>query len=171
MIKIIGSIDNAAIHNNIYYLTFADREIYQFLTMDSKERRKDLFQTQMANPDRMIPVEGTISNYNVTQEEVAELVDENLARGKEIEKNLETRLKETNPSYKIIPYSDVKDVELSNGDALALPHLLLQTNDEKIKYHLISGNFRGRGKLPDETFSKYENILMQAFGTLLKVKK
>jgi len=58
----------------------------------------------MGNPDRMMPVGGAISNYKVTQEESASLVQENIQRGKEIEDNLESKISEIPSKYTVIPF-------------------------------------------------------------------
>lgn len=166
MIKVIGSIDNAAIFNTTYYLIFTNDEIYQFMTMSGKERRSDLLQQQLGNPTSMIPV----TNYRATQNEVTMLVMENIRRGQEIEDNLESKIKEVPPNYTVIPYSTVEEVELSAGNLFSLPHLLMHLNGNKIKYHLVRENFKGRGKLADKTFSEYENILRTAFESKLTVK-
>ena len=170
MIKVIGAIDNATVWNTTYHLIFTNEEIYQFLTMEGKEQRSDLIRTQISNPYRMIPLGGTVSNYKVTQEEVSWLIDENLRRGKEIEENLDSKIKEVPPKFTVIPYSSVDKVELTNGTPLSLPHLLLDSDGKKIKFHLVHNNFKGRGKLNEDIFLSYENILKEAFGDKLNVK-
>ena len=166
MIKVIGAIDNASIFNTTYYLIFTDQEIYQFMTMEGREKRSDLLQQQLSNPTYMIPV----TNYKATQNEVIMLVMENIRRGKEIEENLESKIKDVPPNYTVIPYSTVEEAELSSGNLFSLPHLLLHVKGKKIKYHLVRENFKGRGKLADATFSEYEDILKTAFGSKLIIK-
>ena len=170
MVKIIGSIDNAAHMNDTYYLIFTDNEMYQFLTMSAKERLSDMWHTTMSNPERMAPVVGNYSNYKVTQEETENIVMENAKRGKEIEDNLETKLSEVPPQYTVIPYSTVDKAELSGGTVVSLPEILLHANGKKLKFHLVRCNFHGRGKLTDEIFSQYKETLTTAFGSKLKVK-
>ena len=170
MIKVIGAIDNASLWNTTYHLIFTQEEIYQFLVMDKKERRSDLFYTSMENPTRLMPVAGEISNYKVTKDEVKSLIAENLKRGKEIEANLESKLKEVPPKFKAIQCSSIDKVELTNGNPFSLPELLLESKGEKIKFHLVHNNYQGRGKLQDEIFSSYENILREIFCDKLKVK-
>ncbi|ARD85537.1 hypothetical protein FAD_1696 [Ferroplasma acidiphilum] len=170
MVKIIGSIDNAAHMNDTYYLIFTDNEMYQFLTMSAKERLSDMWHTTMGNPERMAPVVGNYSNYKVTQEEAENIVMENARRGKEIEDNLETKLSEVPPQYTVIPYSTVDKAELSGGTVVSLPEILLHANRKKLKFHLVRCNFHGRGKLTDEIFSQYKETLTTAFGSKLKVK-
>ena len=84
MVKIIGSIDNAAHMNDTYYLIFTDNEMYQFLTMSAKERLSDMWHTTMSNPERMAPVVGNYSNYKVTQEETENI---HIRRSKETVEN------------------------------------------------------------------------------------
>lgn len=171
MVNIIGSIDNAALRFTTYHLIFTDDGILQFLIMKGKERRSDLYHANMSNPERLIPVAGYVSNVRVTQEETAKMSQENLERGQEIEGNLESKLRENPPQYTTIPYSSIRQVELTNGSAVSLPHILLRVEGKKLKFRLIRNNFSGRGRLPDEVFSNYENTLSTAFGTLLIVKK
>ncbi|QRF76539.1 hypothetical protein Thermo_02065 [Thermoplasmatales archaeon] len=170
MVTVIGSIDNAASLDTTYHLIFTDNELYQFLVMKARERISEEWKAQMNNPDRMIPIAGYVSSYKVTQEETEQIVQQNILKGKEIEDNLETKIREVPPQYRVIPFSTVEQVELSNGNGVSLPHLLLRVNGKKLKFHLISCNFRGRGKLSDEIFSQYEGTLRTAFGSLLKVK-
>ncbi len=170
MITVIGSIDNASIWDTTYHLIFTKEEIYQFLVMDKKERFSDLYYSYMDNPLRMAPVEGEISSYKVNQDAVRNLVTENLERGKEIEANLESKLKEVPPKFTVIQCSSIDRVELTNGTPFSLPHLLMESKGEKIKFNLVHNNFKGRGKLQDEVFLSYENILREIFGDKLTVK-
>lgn len=171
MVRVKGAIDNAAIWNTSYHLVFSDSELYQFLTMDGKERRGDLYSASMSNPVRMVPVAGLYSSYNTMKGAVQEVVNENIKRGREIEANIEAHLKEEPPNYTIIRYDEVKKAELSRGSAVSLPHLLLQTKKEKLKFHLVHSNYQGKGALPDDVFSSYENLLREAFQEKLTVKK
>lgn len=170
MVKVIGSIDNASIWNTTYHLIFTDSELYQFLVMTGRERISENWKAEMSNPDRMIPIEGYVSNYKVTQEETELIAQQNIMKGQEIEDNLETKIKEEPSQYTVIPFSMVEEVELTNGNAVSLPHLQLRVKEKKLKFHLVRCNFRGRGKLTDEIFSQYEGTLKTAFGSLLKVK-
>lgn len=170
MSKILGSIDNARKGHPTYHLIFTDSELYQFLVMKGKERILDVWKAQMSNPNRMIPVEGYVSNYKVTQEEIEQIAQQNVMKGKEIEDNFEKKIKEVPPQYTVIPYSTIDQVELFSGDLFSLPHILLQAKGKKLKFNLVAYNFQGRGKLPDEVFSRYETVLRTAFGDLLKVK-
>ena len=104
MPQIIGSIDNAVHSNATYYLIFTENEIYQFLTMDSRERRSDLYHAQMGNPYVLLTGGGGPAGYKINQDEIASILQENLARGKEIEKNFESKINETPHSYEVIPY-------------------------------------------------------------------
>ncbi len=171
MVNIIGSIDNAALRFTTYHLIFTDDAILQFPVMKNRERLSDISLARMSNPKRMIPVVGAVSDYRVTQEEMAHILQENLERGHEIERNLESKLRENPPQYTTIPYSSIRQVELTNGNAVSLPHILFRMEGKKLKFHLVGYNFSGRGRLPDEVFSNYENTLSKAFGTLLIVKK
>lgn len=171
MVNIIGSIDNAAIWNTTYHLIFSDNEMYQFLVMTGKEKRSDLFQTQMDNPYRLIPVEGVASNYSVTKQEVEQLTLECLAKGQEIEKNIDKYIGESPPQYSVIEYMDIKSAELSSGTAFSLPHFEIETSKGRIKFHLVHNNFEGRGKLPDNVFSGYSSTLEAALGDKLATKK
>lgn len=170
MIRIVGSIDNAAKENETYHLIFTDSNLYQFLVMKLRERMSEEWKAGMSNPTRMVPVYDYVSNYKVTKEETEQIAQQNIVKGKEIEDNLETKIKEVPPQYTVIPYSAIKQVELSSGDAFSLPHILFHVNGKKLKFKLVAYNFQGRGKLPDEVFSRYENVLKTAFGDLLKVK-
>ncbi len=172
MPQIIGSIDNAVpVHSHeTYYLIFTDIEIYQFMTMNSREKRYDLYHAQMSNPNLMLTGGIGMTGYRLTQDEVATILQENIARGQEIEKNFESKIKETPHGYEVIPYSTVSQAELTNGTLVTLPHLLLHTEHKEIKFHLVHDNYKGRGRLSDETFSKYEEVLRNAFGSALLVK-
>ena len=170
MTSIIGSIDNAAILNTQYYLIFTESEVLQFEMMSGKERRRDIYTTQMSNSLRMVPVAGEITTYNVTKEELIKLVDDNISRGKEIEQNIENILKEQPPKFVSLPYGDIHRVELSNGTPFTLPHLIMDLKLKKLKFHLVRKCYEGRGKLPDEVFNSYESTLKEAFGDIVSVK-
>ena len=168
--RIIGSIDNAVIWNSTYHLIITQDEILKFKIMDSEEKLLDLYDTQMENPKRFIPVEGEISNYNITREEVQNIIQENLMRGKEIEENLD-KIMEDKPNYlEIILNSSIEAVTLSNGTAVTLPHVEFKLTRGHLKFHLNHSNHQGRGKLPEDVFAKYEDALKEAFGEKLNVK-
>ena len=145
MREIIGSIDNANIGNTHYYLISSENEMYQFLTIEGKEVRSELFHAQMSNPDRMIPLEGTISDYMVAKDATKAVIQRSLKLGKDIEQNLDARLSETPPNYVGIPSSAVTGVELSKGNDFSLPHSIIRLNEKKLKFHLVRCNFSGRG--------------------------
>ena len=170
MTNIIGSIDNAGVWNTTYHLIFTDDCILQFMTISAKDRRSDLFNAQMSNSMRMVPIAGTISNYSVTKQEVIDLINESERIGKQIEENLNEHLTKNPPDYTRIPYNEVISVQLSDGTPVTLPHVIFETERGKIKFHLLHSNFQGRGKLPDDVFSRYRETLTRAFGTKLKVK-
>ena len=170
MVNIIGSIDNAAIRNTTYHLIFSDNELYQFLVMTGKEKRSDLFMAQMANPNRLLPVEGAVSNYTTTKQEVEQLSIECISKGQEIEKNLDKYIHENPPKYSVIEYTDIKNVELTSGNAFSLPHVEFDTTKGEIKFHLVHSNFQGRGKLPDDIFNGYLRTLKASLADKLVVK-
>ncbi len=170
MVKVIGSIDNALIWNTTYHLVFSDSELLKFKVMEGAERFLDIYDTQMSNSSRMIPVEGEISNYRVTREEVKNILKENEMRGSDIEKNLDKILDDSPGYLERIPYTSIRAAELSNGNSLSLPHLELKIEGGHMKFHLNHSNYQGHGKLPEEIFSNYENTLKQALGDKLKVK-
>ena len=170
MVNVIGSIDNAAIWNMTYHLIFSDNEIYQFLVMTGKEKRSDLFMAQMANPNRLLPVDGYISSYKTTKEEVEMLTFECISRGHEMEKNIDKYTHENPPNYSVIEYADIKSVEMSPGNPFSLPHVEFETSNGKIKFHLVHRNYQGRGKLPDDIFNSYLSTLKAALGDKLVIK-
>ena len=170
VVKVIGSIDNANIGNTAYHLIFTDSEVYQFLLMKGREKVSEVWKAEMGNPNRMVPIAGYVSNIKVLKQVSEEIVNQNITKGKEIEDNLETKIKEMPPQYTVIPLSTVSEVELTNGNVVSLPHLILHVNGRKLKFHLVRCNFSGRGKLSDEIFSQYEGTLRTAFGSLLKVE-
>ena len=170
MPNIKGSIDNAAIWNTTYHLIFSDNEMYQFLVMTGKEKRSDLFMAQMANPNRLLPVEGAVSNYTTTKQEVEQLTFECISKGQEIEKNLDKYIHENPPKYSVIEYANIKCVELSSGNAFSLPHVEFETSNGKIKFHLVHSNYQGRGKLPEDIFNSYLSTLKLVLGDKLVVK-
>ena len=69
MPQIIGSIDNAVpVHSHeTYYLIFTDIEIYQFMTMNSREKRYDLYHAQMSNPNLMLTGGIGMTGYRLTK--------------------------------------------------------------------------------------------------------
>lgn len=168
--RIIGSIDNAVIWSTTYHLIFMGGEMLKFKVMGTEERLLDLWNTQMSNPNRIIPVEGQISNYNVTREEVGRIIQENIIRGKEIEENLDKILEEKPDYLEEIPYSSINSVILTNGSPITLPHVQFKLNNGHLKFHLIHDNYHWRGKLEKDIFSNYTNTLSEAFGDLLSLK-
>ena len=144
--------------------------MYQFLVMTGKEKRSDLFQSQMANPSRLIPVEGVVSNYTTTKQEVEQLTFECILKGQEIEKNLDKYIHENPPKYSVIEYPEIKSVELYSGNVFSLPHVEFETSNGKIKFHLVHSNYQGRGKLPEDIFNSYLSTLKLVLGDKLVVK-
>jgi hypothetical protein len=170
MAEIIGSIDNAVHQNKTYYLIFADNEMYQFMTMDSREKRSELYHAQISNPYLMLTGGGGLQGYKITQDTVASIIQENISKGQEIEKNFESKRSEIPPQYTLIPYSAINQVELTNGTLVTLPHVLFKMGEKNLKFHLVHDNYKGRGKLSDDIFSKYEEVLRKAFESALIVK-
>lgn len=171
MATITGSIDNAGIWNSNYHLVFTEHELIQFVVMTGRERVSDIYHADMANPSRMVPVAGAVSNYSTTRNEIQAIVAENVRRGKEIEENLDEKMKGDPSSFTRIPYENIDSVEISNGSALALPHLIIKTGRRSVKFHLLHNNYQGRGRLDGETFSSYRNTLERVFGEKLNVKQ
>ncbi|MGP6238895.1 hypothetical protein ACNF40_00565 [Cuniculiplasma sp. SKW4] len=168
--RIIGSIDNAVMWSATYHLIFIDGEMLKFKVMGTEERVLDIWNTQMTNANRIIPVEGQISNYNMTKEEVEKIIQENLIRGKEIEENLD-KILEDKPDYlEEIPYSSINSVILTNGSLITLPHVEFRCANRHLKFHLAHDNYHGRGKLEKDVFTNYTNTLRESFGDLLYVK-
>jgi len=172
MVNIIVTIDNAVQRDETYCLIFTDNEIYQFLTMDRKEKLSDVWHADMNNPERMAPVVGYVSNVKVMQEDNKNISIENAKRAKEIEDNLEEKINEIPPKYTVIPYSNVDKAEFNGGTVVSIPHIILHVNGKKLKFHLVEYNFKGGSKLPDKdkTFSEYESAMKTAFGSKLEVK-
>jgi hypothetical protein len=171
MVKIIGSVDNAATVRGIYHLIFTDDGIYVFMTMSRRESMSKMWHAQMSNPARLVPVTGAASNYEVSKEETMLLITENLERGKEIEQNLETKLNENPDGYELIEYTSISSIELDAGNLLKTPELLIRAAGKRFKFHLTGYNFQGSGKLPEEILSGYENTLKMAVGDRLVVKR
>ena len=170
MARILGSIDNAAIWSTQYHLIFTETAVFQFELMSGKDWRKEMFYTQMSNPMRMVPVAGEVSSIQIGREESERMIEQDAAQGKEIEQNFDKIVSEGTVKFTKIEYGDINYVELSNGTPLSLPHLILQTKPEKLKFHLIRNSYKGKGSLPEDVFSSYANTLKQAFGDSVKIK-
>ncbi len=171
MVSIVGSIDNAGIWNTQYHLIFTENEIFQCLVMTGKERVSDIYKAGMSNPKRMVPVAGQASNYSVTKQEIQMIVDENIRRGKNLETNLEEKIRENPSAFQRIPYENINGAELANGSPLSLPHLLLKVGHKSLKFHLLHNNYQGRGKLDENTFNAYRETLSKALGEKLVIKE
>ncbi len=170
MAKIIGSIDNAGQLKGIFYLIFTEDEMLKFETMSSKERRFELYQARMSNSMRMVPVAGDVTSYNIMKETVENMIVENIGWGQDIEKDLDEYLQKPPPEFERFSYDDITSVELSGGTAVTLPHLIFKLSDNHEKFHLLHGNFKGRGKIEDDVFKKYEDVLKEALPGKLEVK-
>lgn len=170
MTEVIGSIDNAVNMKGVYCLIFIPGEMLKFEIMSNKERRFEMYQTRMMGGISALPLEGGLNSYNVTKERMENMNLENIGRGQDIEKNLDSYLEKKPAEYENFPYENIIEAELSSGTTFTLPHVIFRLKDEHMKFHLVHGNFSGRGKIPEEVFKKYEDILRITLNDRLNVK-
>lgn len=90
--------------------------------------------------------------------------------GSELKKPLQIQFRESQ-WYSRINYEDVISAKPSEETPFTLPHLILETKTDKIKFRLIHSNYQGRGKLPDDVFSSYRATSFRAFGQKLTVSR
>ena len=170
MTEVIGSIDNAVNMKGVYCLIFIPGEMLKFEIMSNKERRFEMYQTRMMGGISALPLEGGLNSYNVTKERMENMNLENIGRGQDIEKNLDSYFEKKPAEYENFPYENIIEAELSSGTTFTLPHVIFRLKDEHMKFHLVHGNFSGRGKIPEEVFKKYEDILRITLNDRLNVK-
>lgn len=168
---IIGSIDNASFEGNRYYLIFTKEKLLQFLTMDRNEIHSGVVLSSNSNPRRFSSVAGSMFNYYSNENDVEIIIEENIKRGQEIENHLEEKLNESPPQYTSLEYSSISMVKLSNGGYFSLPRITFYYGKKKLEFYLVRSNYQSRGKLPDEVFTRYENMFKELFHVKLIVKK
>lgn len=169
MTEIMGSIDNAANMKGIFSLIFIPGEMLKFEIMNNKERKFEVYQARMMGGMSTLPSDSGLNAYNIRKEQMENMILENIGRGQDIEKNLDSYLEKKPAEYESFPYENIIEAELSSGTAFTLPHVIFRLKDEHMKFHLIHGNFSGSGKIPEEVFKKYEDILRISFKDRLSV--
>lgn len=167
MTEIVGSIDNAFVGLNAYHLVFTRQEMLRFLVMGRKEHRSGM--RAASDPSGLFTISGAISNSRSVGTEVLLIISTNLARGREIEKNMDAYIGDPNQQFVSLDYGLIEKVELSSGTSFKMPQLTVRTDGKKEKYQLNHGNSRGRGRIPDEVFSGYENTLRSVMGDRVSV--
>ena len=170
MTEVIGSIDNAVNMKGVYCLIFIPGEMLKFEIMSNKERRFEMYQTRMMGGIGVLPSGSGLNAYNIQKERMENMILENVGRGQDIEKSIDSYLEKKPAEYESFLYENIIEAELSSGTAFTLPHIIFRLKDEHMKFHLIHGNFSGRGKIPEEVFKKYEDILRITLSERLNVK-
>ncbi len=159
MTEVIGSIDNAGNLKGIYCLIFTKSGILKFETMSHKEVKFEMYKARMMGGVSSFPSGSGLNAYNIQQEQMESMILENLGRGQDFENDLDSYLEKKPAEYESVSYENIMEAELSSGTALTLPHVLFKLNDGHMKFHLLHGNFHGRGKIPEDVFKKYEDTL------------
>ncbi len=172
--EILGSVDNAShvgLGNNsgVFHLIFTDHQLVAAQVMTAKERSQRLRIAHFTPLDAVSPMLGAVSTYRAVKDETKSMLEDDLARGIGIEKNLEGYL-ESNPAGLLtLDYETINRAEFRHGTKLRLASVEFFANGKKWKYHLIHNNFEKAGKLDDVTYERYSKTLQLAFGDKLKV--
>ncbi len=177
MVSVIGIIDNAwkgELKKSICALVFTNDSMVELTVMD-EESVKNAIKADPNNPRKdpftYVPIAGVESTAlaNDTRRLMQDLSSQALARTQDIEKDQESALNIDSFANTEIKYDSVKDVLLVQGHAGKHAQLILDTDNGKVKYHLMHDAGRSL-KLSSEIFLKYRDILMSAFGDKLTTK-
>lgn len=174
--EILGSIDNAfhvGFGNNggIFHLIFTNHQLIGAQVMTNREKIQR-FRVAQANPLMAVsPVIGDIATYKQVQQETMDILEDSLARGTDIEKDLDAYLKSDQKDCIILNYEDIDNVEFSQGTRISLAHVEFVAKGKKWKYHLNHNNFQKSGKLDVDTFDRYSSILQKVFQEKLTISR
>ncbi len=173
--EIIGSIDNAFHvgigHNSgVFHLIFTDHQFVAAQVMTAKERHKRMRIAQYTPLEAVSPMLGAVSTYKAVKNETMAMLEDGMARGIEIEKNLDGYIGTSPAGLLTLDYEAIDNAEFKQGTNLSLASLELFTHGKKWKYHLIHNNFEKSGKLDEDTLQRYMNTLQNAFQEKLSVR-
>ncbi len=146
------------------------------LIVMNEESVKNAIKADPNNPRKdplsYVPIAG-VQNATLTYDArriMQDLAGQALAKTQEIEKNPESALNGDSFSTTEIKYDNVKNAVLIQGHAGRHAQLILDTDNGKIKYHLMHDAGHGSEKLSPEIFVKYRDILITALGEKLTTK-
>lgn len=168
--EIIGSIDNAALHDGdsrkpVYHLIFARETVVMARVLN---RREELAR----NPIRSKEFGGGMQgSYLGARNMQMRLIKEAQERGTRIEQDLDSYISSNPEGLKLLGYSKIPEVTFSGGTVFKLPYLLISSEEGEMEFRLIHNNYAKAGKLDGDTYNRYLGTLQKAFSENLRIKK
>lgn len=172
MAKVIGAIDNAAIHKEFYHIVFTQTGIVMCKVMDRSEFKAiirgthPLLQAFIAGNT---PVVGH-SMEKLSLEQTSDfLYSTNKNRGEEIGKDLDSYMKEHPDNVKSLDYNDVESIILVDGKIGPAPILTINSPKGNMKFRL-SGAIMGYSVDGALYSNGSDNFLRAALGSKFVLK-
>ncbi len=174
MQKIIGYIDNASSHRSYFHLVFTTEYLYACEISNPTETRRAFMGEMKANntgsaliESEFVPVVGLYHYHNTLQRSVMDFLASNTAKGADIEANLDNYISNNPNRVRSFDYDQIESAEFKQGTDFKLPHLIIKTGEETLKFHLVHDNYHHAGKLQQDTYDRYRNTLTEALGPKL----
>jgi hypothetical protein len=172
MQEIMGSVDNAWIKNSktkVCHLVFMKNSMVECEIVNKKELSGELKGYLKSDPLSGDHGENG-QNYAIASEnrdEQKKIIEEAEVRGMDMEKSLDSDMKNDPDFFQVYPYDGIEKVSLVQGKSGYSPELLIKTNGKTLNYKLMHNSYDGFGKLDEVTFSKYKAVLRKVFGEKL----
>jgi hypothetical protein len=168
MQEIMGSVDNAWIENKktrVCHLVFMKNSMVECEIVNKKELSDELKGYLRSDP--LTGNQGEKGrNYAIASENAEEhkkIIEEAEVRGMEMEKSLDSDMKNDPDFFQVYPYEGIQKVSLIQGKSGNSPELVVKTNDKTLDYRLMHNSYDGFGKLDEVTLSKYKAVLRKVF--------
>lgn len=174
--EIVGSIDNAfhlGIGNNggVFHLIFTTDTLFAAQVVSNREKRQRMAIASNTPLNMVSPLVGSITTYQAIKDETLALLEDGVARGTEIEKDLNGYIESQPEGLITLRYDNIDKVEFAQGTLTSLPLIEFIYGRKKLKYHLNHDNFQKAGKLEQNVYEGYRNLLMNVFEEKLVVKR
>lgn len=168
MQEIMGSVDNAWIENDktkVCHLVFMKNSMVECEIVNKKELSVELRGYLKSDP--LTSNHGDRGkNYAIAsenREEQKKIIEEAEVRGMDMEKSLDSDMKNDPDFFQIFPYDRIEKVSLVQGKSGNSPELKIRTNGKTLDYRLMHNSYDGFGKLDEVTLSKYKAVLRKVF--------
>ena len=174
MQEIMGSVDNAWIENKrtrVCHLVFMKNSMIECQIVNKKELSGELKGYLKSDPlSRGNGEEG--QNYAISsenREDQKKIIEEAEVRGMDMEKSLDSDMKNDPDFFQIYPYDGIEKVSLVQGKSGNSPELVIKASGKTLDYRLMHNSYDGFGKLDEVTFSKYKAVLRKVFNEKFEV--
>ncbi len=169
--EILGSIDCASRAGKddgqaLYHLIFTTESIIAARVLVRKDELKKVEGEIKAKTSGAV----TWTVNSMAKAAQMKFFEEAMVRGKEIEKGLDDFLSSRPDDFDMIEYSRITKVEVSKGTMFGLPYIRLLLANREIRFNPIRNIFEKAGKLDDDLFKQYRDVLKNAFGAKMRIK-